>query len=70
MSTCWLCDRDIDDPPRVIGRILAGETRLAHIECLRFVGEIELGLRPRYGGPPVTQPGPGTFTHETFPGRP
>jgi len=45
-SRCWLCDREIDDPPRIIGRILAGKKRLAHIECLRYLAEVELSLGP------------------------
>lgn len=45
MSThCWLCDRPIDDPPRIIGRILAGTTRVAHLECWQYLGEIDLSL--------------------------
>jgi len=51
MSTCWLCDREIDDPPRIIGRVLAGRKRLAHLECLQFVGEVELELRAGETGP-------------------
>lgn len=45
MALCWLCDRPIDDPPRIIGRILAGRSRVAHLECLGWIGDIELKLR-------------------------
>lgn len=45
MSVCWLCDRLIEDPPEIIGQVIAGQSRVAHVECLCFIGEIELGLR-------------------------
>lgn len=45
MTLCWLCDRPIDDPPRIIGRILAGQTRVAHRECWQTLGEHDLDLR-------------------------
>lgn len=45
MTACWLCDRPIDDPPRVIGSIIAGDVRVAHLECVRYLGEVELQLR-------------------------
>lgn len=38
---CWLCDRPIEDPPRVVGQILVGEVRLAHYECVTFVNSAE-----------------------------
>jgi len=68
-SRCWLCDRPIDDPPRIVGRILAGKKRLAHIECVRWIGEIELGLRAENVGPGSPSPKGQPHPRET-PGRP
>ena len=59
---CWLCDQPIQDPPEIVGRIIAGQSRVAHIECLRYAGEIELGLR-------AGDAGPGPHPREA-PGRP
>jgi hypothetical protein len=51
MTLCWLCDRPIEDPPRIIGRILAGETRVSHLECWQTLGELDLDLKPGGAGP-------------------
>lgn len=51
MTLCWLCDQQINDPPRIIGRILAGETRVAHLDCWRLLGELDLDLRRGDTGP-------------------
>lgn len=51
-SLCWLCDRPIEDPPRIIGRVLYGETRVAHLECWRTLGEHDLELRAGEGAAP------------------
>lgn len=51
MTICWLCDRPIEDPPRIIGRILYGETRVSHLECLQTLGELDLQLEAADPGP-------------------
>lgn len=52
MTLCWLCDWPIDDPPRIVGRIIAGETRVSHLECWQTLGEHDLGLQEGEGTGP------------------
>jgi hypothetical protein len=51
MTLCWLCDRLIDDPPRIIGRIIAGQQRVSHLECWQYLGELDLDLQRGGAGP-------------------
>lgn len=50
-ARCWYCDRPIVPPVEIVGRWLAGTSRLVHKECLRLLGELELNLLAGNTGP-------------------
>jgi hypothetical protein len=63
MNTCWFCDRPIEDPPEIIGQWRATRAYVAHKDCLRLAGEIDLALeavevQDRGPGFPHEEPGP------------
>jgi hypothetical protein len=54
--TCWVCCEPIEDPPEIIGELTALRAairtpRVAHVACLRMLGEYELELRGEGTGP-------------------
>lgn len=64
MTVCWLCDQPIVPPIEIIGRWMAGESRVVHKRCLVRLGELELEFQRADG-----DAGPGPFPREA-PDRP
>lgn len=42
--TCWLCGQPVNDPPRIIGHYRVARATVAHKDCLRILGELDLEL--------------------------
>lgn len=55
---CWLCGQPIENPPQIIGRWRAMDSRVAHRSCLQILGELELDLQAD-AGPASSREGAG-----------
>jgi len=43
-TSCWLCGRPVEDPPRITGQIQHGRARIAHRTCMQTLGALDLNL--------------------------